>query len=56
MKRCKFVAIKTYWRDKYARYLVDIFYDEKENEFEKVAMNGAFLNQELLDEKLGVRL
>lgn len=46
---CKFIAIKTYWRDKYTRYLADIFYDSKETDLVKLIQNGKFLNQELLD-------
>jgi len=52
---CKFIAVKTYWRDKYDRYLVDVFYDCNEGDFESVVQNGAFLNQVLLDKKHAVR-
>ncbi len=55
LKGCKFIAVKTYWRDKFTRYLVDIFYKKKETDFIKVIENGKFLNQELLDEGLAVK-
>ncbi|MEI7942155.1 MAG: DUF1016 N-terminal domain-containing protein [Candidatus Riflemargulisbacteria bacterium] len=49
LKDCEFIAIKTSWRDKYTRYLVDIFYDKDEQDLLKLINNGKFLNQELLD-------
>ncbi len=52
---CQFVAIKTYWRDKFARYLADIFYDTHETDLALLVQNGKFLNQELLDEGYAVR-
>lgn len=55
LKRCKFIAIKTYWRDKFTRYLADIFYIQREDDFYKVVRDGRFLNQVLLDEGLAVR-
>lgn len=42
LKRSKIITIKTYRKDKYDRYLADIFVGSKE----------IFLNQKLLDEKL----
>jgi endonuclease YncB( thermonuclease family) len=51
---CKFVVVKTYWRDKFNRYLVDIFYNSKSASFSEVATSGTFLNQELLNEGLAV--
>jgi len=54
-KGCKFVAIKSYWRDKFDRYLVDVFYDKNESDFESLIQNGTFLNQDLLDKGLAVR-
>jgi len=42
LKRAKIITIKTYRKDKYDRYLADIFVGSKE----------IFLNQELLDKKL----
>ena len=55
LKRCKFIAVKTYWRDKFTRYLADIFYIQRENDFHKVVRDGRFMNQVLLDEGLAVR-
>jgi endonuclease YncB( thermonuclease family) len=54
LKDCEFIAIKTSWRDKYTRYLVDIFYDKNEQDLLKLINNGKFLNQELLDVGLSV--
>ncbi len=55
LKRCKFIAIKTYWRDKFTRYLADIFYIQREDDFLKVVRDGRFMNQVLLDEGLAAR-
>ncbi len=55
LKRCKFIAVKTYWRDKFTRYLADIFYIQREDDFYKVVRAGRFMNQVLLDEDLAVR-
>jgi micrococcal nuclease len=44
LKKAKLITIKTYRKDKYDRYLADIFVGSKE----------IFLNQKLLDEKLAV--
>ncbi len=55
LKGCKFIAIKTYWRDKFTRYLADIFYKKGEKDFLNLVDNGKHLNQELLDERLAVR-
>ena len=55
LKRCKFIAVKTYWRDKFTRYLADIFYIQREDDFFKVVRDGRFMNQILLDEGLAVR-
>ena len=55
LKRCKFIAVKTYWRDKFTRYLADIFYIQREDDFNKIVRNGKFMNQVLLDEGLAVR-
>ena len=49
LKPCTFVVIKTYASDKYARYLTDIFYLPGETDVQKVADEGIFLNQRLLD-------
>jgi len=55
LKGCKFIALKSYWRDKFDRYLVDVFYDKNESDLESLIQNGTFLNQELLDKGLAVR-
>ena len=44
LKRSRIITIRTYRKDKYDRYLADVFLGSKE----------VFLNQELLDEKLAV--
>ncbi len=54
LSECKFIAVKTYWRDKFTRYLADIFYDKNEADLAKLIQNGKFLNQELLDEGYAV--
>ena len=52
LKGCKFIAIKTYWRDKFARSIADIFYNDQSLGLNSLIQNGKFLNQELLDEGL----
>ncbi len=54
ISRCDFVVIKTHKDDKYGRYLVDVFYLPGESDAEKIAAEGIFLNQELLDNRLAV--
>ena len=54
LKGCKFIAIKTYWRDKFTRYLADIFYKKRETDLYNIIENGKHLNQELLNEELAV--
>ncbi len=51
---CNFIAIKTHGRDKFDRYLTDIFYNKDETNFAKLVANGNFLNQELLDKGYAV--
>ena len=48
LKDCKFLILKTYGKDKYDRYLVDVFYIKNESDEEKVIKEGSFLNNELL--------
>ena len=55
LKGCKFIAIKTYWRDKFTRYLADIFYKKRETDLYNIIENGKHLNQELLNEELAVK-
>ncbi len=54
LNQCKFIAVKTYWRDKFSRYLADLFYIKRETDIYKVAEGGEFLNQELLDKGLAI--
>lgn len=51
-----FVVVKLSGRDKFDRYLTDLFYLEGAGEREKVLQEGRFLNQELLDLGLARRL
>ena len=48
-KANKDIIIRTFKSDKYDRYLSDIFYLTEEKDMNKIARNGIFLNQELLD-------
>ena len=53
LKDCKIVVIQTFKKiDIYGRYVCDLFYQPGETGKEKIASNGNFLNQELLDEGL----
>lgn len=52
---CEFIIVKTYYRDKYNRYLSDIFYDKNERNIFKVAEKGTYLNQELIDKGFAVK-
>ena len=56
LKDLEFVVIKTYkdTTDKYDRYLADLWYLPDEEDEQKVAAQGTYLNQELLDNKLAV--
>jgi endonuclease YncB( thermonuclease family) len=55
LKDCQFIAVKTYWRDKFTRYLADIFYDKNEADLYSLTQHGKFLNQGLLDAGLAVK-
>ena len=50
-----FAIVKTYNRDKYRRYLADIFYLPDNKDVYAVAQKGMYLNQELIDEGLAER-
>ena len=50
-----FVVITTTRRDKYRRYLAEIFYLPGESDPEVVLRKGVFLNRRLLEERLAVR-
>jgi endonuclease YncB( thermonuclease family) len=49
---CKIIVVKTHYRDKYDRYLGDLFYDPKSTDMFQLAESGNYLNQELLDNRL----
>ena len=55
LKDVSFIALRTYWRDKFTRYLVDVFYSRYKNTFKNTVQNGEFLNQLILDKKLGIK-
>jgi len=48
-----FIVVKTYWRDKFNRYLADVFYLSKTSNLAETIKNGHFLNQELIAAGLG---
>ncbi len=54
LRDCEFIVVKTYKdrADKFDRYLADVFYLAGETDPARVAAEGKFLNQELLDEHL----
>jgi endonuclease YncB( thermonuclease family) len=52
LNACSCVVIQTHKTDKYARYLSDIFYLPGCKQYERIASQGHFLNQELLDKGL----
>lgn len=56
LARVPFVIVKLSGRDKFDRYLTDLFYLEGTEEREKVLREGKFLNQELLDLGLARRV
>ncbi len=55
LSQCPFIAIKTHARDKFDRYLVDVFYDKTESDFRTLIKKGTFLNQALLDKGYAMR-
>ena len=52
LKRLPFVIVKSHGRDKFDRYLMDVYYLPNETDPQKVLENGRFLNQELLSNNL----
>lgn len=54
LKGLPFVIIKSYWKEKFGRYLTDIFYLHGEDDPNVVMEQGNFLNQELLDKNLAM--
>ncbi len=55
LKALPFIIIKSHGRDKYARYLVDLYYSKGTDDPYKIMQNGQFLNQILLDKGLAER-
>jgi endonuclease YncB( thermonuclease family) len=49
-------VVRTYKSEKYGRYLVDLWYLPGESNYEKILANGRWLNQELLDNNLAVKV
>ena len=47
------VLVKTYWRDKFNRYLADVYYHATSSQ--DLVAKGVFLNQELLDAGLAIK-
>ena len=54
LKDTKFIVIKCHYRDKFDRYLSDVFYLEDEEDPQIVLKNGNFINQELLDNNMAI--
>ena len=55
LSKLDFVCIKTYKKDKYSRYLADLFYlpdMDSKTSLDDIIKNGVYLNQELIDEGL----
>lgn len=50
LNNCEFIAIKTYWRDKFLRYLADVFYLPGEPDLLTVIQTGKYLNNDLVQE------
>ena len=52
LKGIPFVVVKSHGRDKFDRYLMDVYYKPNEQDPLKVLEEGALLNQELLNKNL----
>jgi endonuclease YncB( thermonuclease family) len=52
LKDVKFLIVKTNKTDIYGRYIADVFFDPNESDPNKVAAEGRYLNQALLDSGL----
>ena len=52
LKGLPFVVVKSHGRDKFDRYLMDVYYKPNEQDPYKVLEEGIFLNQELLNKNL----
>ena len=55
LKGLPFIIMKSHGRDKYGRYLSDVFYLKREKDPRVVLNKGIFLNQRLLDEGLAIK-
>lgn len=55
-KNSPLIGIKTYRPDKYSRYLADVFYLPEEKNPQTIIKEGIFLNQQLLDHGLAVKV
>jgi len=53
---CGTVVVKTYKTDAYARYVADLFHHAGVERKEEIFDRGHFLNQQLLDERLAVKV
>jgi len=56
LSRAPFIGLRTYKTDKYARYIADVYYHTEKAPPAVTFDKGVFLNQQLLDEGLAVRL
>ncbi len=54
LKGVSFIVVKSHGRDKFERFLMDIYYKPGEEDPQKVYAEGNFLNQELLNKNLAV--
>ena len=52
LKDLPFIIIKTYKKEKYGRYLADIYYQKNELNPQTILSQGHFLNQQLLEKHL----
>ena len=55
LKPAERIVVQTYFIDRYGRYVCDVFYLPGETNRERIARNGFFLNQQVLDAGLAVR-
>ena len=46
------VAIRSYWRGRYGRFLADVFYSQTETDAQKVVEQGTYLNRRLVERGL----
>lgn len=50
------IVVQTFQTDVYGRYVADVYYRPGEKDKEVIAVKGKFLNQELLDKGLAVKV